>query len=411
MSDNVTRTNLPVALLLVAGAGLAIPASLAQTRSEPPSGTSATPARQLLSRSVAPSTTRSGANRIKVARDSTSPDGGVAGANPACPNPTHHCCTSGAPGCADVACCNLICGLDPFCCTTSWDWSCVVEADSQCITQGQFVYPCPQPPPCDPPNPNEVCETATDGGILAPGGSVTFTGTALCGNPDCPIFIFPDGNLWTRIELPVDSDITVSYCGSVNSNDGGPWGTAWINVAEGCPCGGYTVTGSYNNSCPDGNIEITWQNLHAGEYYYPILIDAFDAVGDYNITMSAQPGTPVCPNDTHDCCTTGTPGCADQACCELVCVLNPFCCETFWGSDCVQLWSDNCTSSGGFVYPCPLPCPNDDHECDTTGPPGCSDANCCELVCSFDPFCCQTFWDRICVNEARASGCPCDVPA
>ncbi len=32
--------------------------------------------------------------------------------------------------------------------------------------------------------------------------------------------------------------------------------------------------------------------------------------------------------------------------------------------------------------------------------PGCSDATCCAQVCGIDPFCCQTQWDQVCVNEA-----------
>ncbi len=36
--------------------------------------------------------------------------------------------------------------------------------------------------------------------------------------------------------------------------------------------------------------------------------------------------------------------------------------------------------------------------------PGCDDAACCELVCSVDPFCCDTAWDVTCAGSA-ATGC------
>ncbi len=36
------------------------------------------------------------------------------------------------PGCMDAACCNLVCGTDPFCCETGWDGSCVVLAVQLC---------------------------------------------------------------------------------------------------------------------------------------------------------------------------------------------------------------------------------------------------------------------------------------
>jgi hypothetical protein len=33
--------------------------------------------------------------------------------------------------------------------------------------------------------------------------------------------------------------------------------------------------------------------------------------------------------------------------------------------------------------------------------PGCIDADCCELVCTLDPTCCEVTWDQDCVNSAR----------
>lgn len=34
------------------------------------------------------------------------------------------------------------------------------------------------------------------------------------------------------------------------------------------------------------------------------------------------------------------------------------------------------------------------------GQVGCDDPTCQQTVCGFDPFCCETEWDFICVNEA-----------
>lgn len=40
--------------------------------------------------------------------------------------------------------------------------------------------------------------------------------------------------------------------------------------------------------------------------------------------------------------------------------------------------------------------------------PGCADLECCQLICSVDPFCCEVEWDEICAGEAVAqcAGCP-----
>lgn len=50
------------------------------------------------------------------------------------------CCTpSVGVGCTDAACCECVCALDPFCCSTQWDGLCVGEA----------IDDCPDACPCD----------------------------------------------------------------------------------------------------------------------------------------------------------------------------------------------------------------------------------------------------------------------
>ena len=62
--------------------------------------------------------------------------------------------------------------------------------------------------------------------------------------------------------------------------------------------------------------------------------------------------------------------------------------------------ADGESSGGGGIagFPCPNPgaaC------CEGTATVGCEDAECCNLVCSIDPFCCDTLWDGICGSEAK----------
>jgi hypothetical protein len=396
-------------VLLAASTGLAMVPSFGQTKSV------SVPSKSANSRNARPAgamTAQHGdAARLRAMsagndQKAVPNDGGIQGDNPACGG-GGDCCVAGVgPGCLDPVCCNTICDCDPFCCSAVWDAYC---AGAGFVPGCGAQILCPEcvPGPCDPPNPNEDCTTATNGGLLPIGGSIVFSGTAVCAVPDCPEFTFGLGNLWITFETTDTRNITVSYCGSTNSG-GGPWGNAWLNLSQSClaaPCT-FTGAGQFAFDCPDGNLNITWQNMPAGVYFYPVLIDpANSAEGNYLITVSSVEGVPVCPNLTHDCCTTGTPGCADQPCCELVCALDPFCCQVAWDTICVGEAEVNCTSSGKFVYPCPLPCPNPDHDCCTTGTPGCSDQACCELVCGLDPFCCDVAWDTICVGEAAANGC------
>jgi len=57
-----------------------------------------------------------------------------------CPGAGDCFAANGTPGCDDTCggppcpgCCELICGLDPFCCTNSWDGLCEAEAISLCV--------------------------------------------------------------------------------------------------------------------------------------------------------------------------------------------------------------------------------------------------------------------------------------
>ena len=38
--------------------------------------------------------------------------------------------------------------------------------------------------------------------------------------------------------------------------------------------------------------------------------------------------------------------------------------------------------------------------CVPNGTPGCNNEDCCNLICDIDPFCCDAEWDSICAGEA-----------
>jgi hypothetical protein len=40
------------------------------------------------------------------------------------------------PGCDDAACCQSVCGFDPFCCNNQWDGQCATEAAVACAGCG-----------------------------------------------------------------------------------------------------------------------------------------------------------------------------------------------------------------------------------------------------------------------------------
>jgi hypothetical protein len=108
-----------------------------------------------------------------------------------------------------------------------------------------------------------------------------------------------------------------------------------------------------------------------------------------------DPG-PACELPGEHSCYAADPqsGCDDPECCEAVCQIDPFCCDFEWDGSCVDIAVQVCD---------PPPCPSVvDHPCDVTSPiGGCEDEACCGIVCDVDPSCCDMDWDTACVQLAE----------
>lgn len=109
-------------------------------------------------------------------------------------------------------------------------------------------------------------------------------------------------------------------------------------------------------------------------------------------TMTSVAHAGVCGPGNGDCCIdNGTPGCNDEACCNLICAADPFCCDTSWDQICADIAVTQCVECG---KPPASDC------CFSNGTPGCDDPFCQALICDQDPFCCDTAWDQTCVDAA-----------
>lgn len=105
-----------------------------------------------------------------------------------------------------------------------------------------------------------------------------------------------------------------------------------------------------------------------------------------------------CGTVGNDCCVENlTPYCSDADCCATVCGFDPFCCETQWDASCAGTAAELCASCGGGGGGCGASAQDC---CVGNAAPGCSDAECCNAVCAVDSFCCETAWDTICADEA-----------
>jgi hypothetical protein len=120
------------------------------------------------------------------------------------------------------------------------------------------------------------------------------------------------------------------------------------------------------------------------------------AAGDMHPKCSAVKSAGEC---THDICQLGPPLKADcHSCVAEVCAADAYCCTTAWDNQCV--------AEVGSI--CGTPCAAPEHSVCEHGLPldvyGSPEAN---LVCSVDPFCCDVMWDEACVTGAEDLGfCP-----
>ncbi|HMP38466.1 MAG TPA: hypothetical protein PKC43_13595, partial [Phycisphaerales bacterium] len=121
-----------------------------------------------------------------------------------CEGADHPCGTTGGPGCSDVACCTLVCSIDPFCCEVAWDLLCVIQAQELCVPPGV---------------PNDNCANALP---IALGATAFSTVGATTDGPDLPMMCEEGfgltfvNDIWYVFTATQTGNLTVSTCGTAN---------------------------------------------------------------------------------------------------------------------------------------------------------------------------------------------------
>ncbi len=251
-----------------------------------------------------------------------------------------------SPGCDDLDCCSRVCRLDPLCCDTSWDIQCVNIARAICTGCGA-----PQAGPCDQPHGSPHCRDAA------------------CCEKVCDIdplccIVGWDAHCAT---------IAISTC---------------LPPCDHCPA-------DFNQ---DGLRDGADLGLMLGAWGDPGCTD-LDGNGltdgaDLGLLLGLLGPCPACGDpDSGGCLSTHPgPGCADQECCDSVCLVDPACCADDWDDACVGQALALCASSCGD--------PNSGPCLEEHPAPGCADPACCAAVCDVLPRCCEVAWDSLCVEFA-----------
>lgn len=105
------------------------------------------------------------------------------------------------------------------------------------------------------------------------------------------------------------------------------------------------------------------------------------------------------------CEVSSTPlSAGSSACTAQICATDPFCCANQWDAICVSEARSKCNSLVCVAPPCAHA------ECYSGSKLTSSCSASVSAICALDPFCCNSSWDNLCVNEvATLAGKNCNL--
>jgi hypothetical protein len=253
--------------------------------------------------------------------------------------------------CDDPVCCETVCSVSPSCCDVSWDSLCAAIAAQTCVGFCQ--------PTCPPGSiqENETCGQNRNDPCFFPSPQLALQ-TLTCGQAACgtiniaqgPNGLITDVDVWQFTATDPNGDGLSSVQLSLSS---GFKGFAALLPAQGCAPLTAALTSIDTQLCielagpavcvPPGAYYIvvaagTWPN------FANTLIDC-DFGDSYILRVFCDDlaCVPPCSPQGLSCFEPHkAPGCNDTACCELICIADPFCCESNWDGGCVQMAIDQC---------------------------------------------------------------------
>jgi len=192
-------------------------------------------------------------------------------------------------------------------------------------------------------------------------------------------------DVWFTFTAPREGTVTFSTCNSVSFD------SAIALYSGTCLALSPLACEAATDGCNLGSAAVSQKVAEGDVLFVRLLGETPAASGAGFLNVQLDPPLPDCPASAHSCTTTGSPGCSNIDCCQLVCAFDPFCCIDSWDGICAI---EAILLCGG------LGCAQSNHGCFVQGGRGCTDSSCCEQVCDLDPSCCSTAWDAECVQGA-----------
>ena len=140
---------------------------------------------------------------------------------------------------------------------------------------------------------NDLCSGAVVQNLNVP-GSVTVNGNNIGATDTEGI---GTATVWEAFTIGQCANVTADFCGSVDFTN------FFISITDACPFVA-VIDSSSTGTCGDGTLSITWNNLPAGTYYYPVLSAPGLAWGPYTVEFSSTTCGSVPANDN---CSSVTP--------------------------------------------------------------------------------------------------------
>ncbi|MFM1805420.1 MAG: hypothetical protein RL136_2299 [Planctomycetota bacterium] len=256
--------------------------------------------------------------------------------------------TQGA--CNDVDCCNAVCSIDPSCCDQSWDTICVFTAEKVCVfacvptfEKGYEL----EIEGCDV-RLNDPCYGSESGGVpetLTP----NLQKAGSLGRPPNSMN-GPDVDTYTIALEDTDGDGLVRITVGFVSSPG-----AWMAMMPDSACAPLSSAVLQLSSalCVDTISEPTC--VPPGVYRIVIAGGTFPEIGGgdipctfgnlYGIKVmtSTQACDPCAPTGPSCFIPHSEGGCNEPSCCSVICATDPFCCDASWDGDCVATAVATCS--------------------------------------------------------------------
>jgi len=275
----------------------------------------------------------------------------------------------------DANCCAIVCANDSYCCDTQWDGVCANRALVTCIG----------------------CGTPSAGSPFVSHGTPGCNDYACCVTT-CSVDPFCCDNVWDSIcvQRAEATCRTGDTCAEARLMAPGAGANGYLfNTSEG-------IVLPDASSCGAGDTRATWRKFVAPCSDW-ITITACTDFAESQMTLSlwdavVSSGVSGCGGNELRCSTFVDPTCGTSSV-KLQYAVQAG--ETYF----LRISAVNgLNAAGSLSVSCSSVCGGSGSEsCTDTHGPGCSNVECCTEVCNFDPYCCETLWDTICVQLARTN--------